>query len=61
MYETILRERPANRQALEGLIQLLQNQFETAEARRQLQHFIKVTPEPLDRAWAEETLKAMQP
>jgi len=61
MYETILRDRPANRQALQGLIPLLQNQSETAEARRQLQHFIKVTPEPLDRAWAEETLKAMQP
>jgi len=58
MYETILRERPANRQALEGLLSMLQDK---GEARRQLESFIKITPEPLDRAWAEETLRAMQP
>lgn len=58
MYETILRDSPSNRQALEGLLAMLQNE---GEARNQLQTFIRNTQEPLDRAWAEETLKAMQP
>lgn len=58
MYETILRDSPSNRQALEGLLGMLQNE---AEAKSQLQKFIKLTQEPLDRAWAEEKLKAMQP
>jgi type IV pilus biogenesis/stability protein PilW len=61
MYETILRDSPANRQALEGLLSLLQEQRDNNEARRQLRQFIKLTPEPMDRAWAEETLKAIQP
>jgi len=61
MYETILRDSPANRQALEGLLSLLEGQRDTGEAQRQLQQFIKLTPEPMDRAWAEETLKGMQP
>ena len=61
MYETILRDSPSNRQALEGLLPLLQDQSDSGEAIRQLQHFIKVTPEPMDRAWAEEALKALQP
>jgi len=57
MYETILRNSPANRQALEGLLAMQQDE---GEAKNQLQKFIKITQEPLDRAWAEEALKAMQ-
>jgi len=61
MYETILRDSPANRQALQGLLPLLETQGETGQIREQLRTFIKQTPEPLDRAWAEEQLTGMQP
>jgi len=58
MYETILRDDPANKQALEGLLGMLQDE---GEARLQLETFIKATREPMDRAWAEEMLKGMKP
>jgi len=61
MYETILRDSPGKRQALEGLLPLLSAQQDKDEAMRQLRLFIKQTPVPLDRAWAEESLQAMQP
>ncbi len=61
MYETILRDSPANRQALEGLLALLRNQGDNDTAQRQLQQFIKQTPEPMDRVWAEQILRSMQP
>jgi type IV pilus biogenesis/stability protein PilW len=61
MYETILRDSPANREALAGLIPLLEKQGNFNEARQQLNNFIKVTSEPMDKAWAEERLKSMQP
>jgi len=61
MYETILRDSPANRQALQGLLPLLEKKGEAGQARRQLQNFVKHTQEPMDRAWAEERLKDMQP
>jgi len=60
MYETILRDSPANRQALEGLLVLLRNQGDKDGAQQQLQRFIKQTPEPMDRAWAEQALRSMQ-
>ncbi len=59
MYETILRDDPGNRAALEGLLPLLRVRHEMNEAYRQLQIFIKRSREPLDRAWAEETAKAL--
>ncbi|MDQ6986428.1 MAG: tetratricopeptide repeat protein [Mariprofundaceae bacterium] len=59
MYETILRDSPGNRPALESLLPLLKAEHKTAEARRQLQTFIKRSSEPLDQAWATETLKAI--
>lgn len=61
MYETILRDSPGNLQSIQGLVPLLQQQGDIAEARHQLDHFIKSTTEPMDRAWAQEALKAMQP
>jgi len=60
MYETILRDSPGNLQALQGLIPMLEEAGENAEAMRQLKTFSKVTSNPLDRAWAEERLKALQ-
>lgn len=60
MYETILRDSPANRQALQELLPLLQKNGQTGQMREQLHSFIKHTPEPLDRAWAEERLKDMR-
>ncbi len=59
MYETILRDSPGNKPALENLLPLLKAEHELTEVRRQLQMFIKRSSEPLDRAWATETLKAM--
>jgi len=59
MYETILRDSPGNKPALESLLPLLKAEHATVEARRQLQIFIKRSSEPLDQAWATETLKAM--
>jgi len=59
MYETILRDSPGNRAALEGLLPLLTAKNEREEARKQLHVFIKKTSEPLDRAWAEEAEKAL--
>jgi len=61
MYETILRDSPANLQALQGLLPLLQKNREPGLMREHLQTFIRQTPEPLDRAWAEEQLKGMRP
>lgn len=61
MYETILRDSPANKDAMAGLIPLLKKQGKFSEARQQLQTFIKTTHEPMDRAWAEELLKSLNP
>lgn len=60
MYETILRDTPGNRQAMQALLPLLQQEEDFVAARQQLQQFIKTTNEPMDRAWAEEALKGMQ-
>lgn len=61
MYETILRDSPANKPALAGLVPLLEKQGYGHEAQQRLKDFIKATPEPMDRAWAEELLKELHP
>ncbi|MDX8392558.1 MAG: tetratricopeptide repeat protein [Mariprofundaceae bacterium] len=60
MYETILRDSPGNKSALEGLLPLLQAEHETGAARQQLQVFIKRSSVPLDRTWASEMLEALE-
>ena len=59
LYETMLRERPGYRPALQGLVALLLESGEKAEAKKQLEKFRDITSVPVDRAWAEEELKAM--
>lgn len=56
MYETILRERPGFRPAIQALLALLEEGGHLVEAREQLKHFLGVTSDPLDRAWAEQEL-----
>ncbi len=59
LYETILRDKPGNRQALEGLLTLLHNEGNVPEARKQLERFHQLTPDLLDKAWAEEEIKRL--
>ena len=61
MYETILRDSPGNRPALEGLVALLRANREFDEARRQLRTFIRVSSEPMDKAWAKQLLEQVGP
>jgi len=59
LYETILRDKPGNRQALEGLLGMLHKEGNIPEARKQLERFHKLTSDPLDKAWAEEEIKGL--
>jgi len=59
LYETILRDKPGNRQALEGLLGLLRKEGNTPEIRKQLEHFQQLTSNPLAKAWAEEEIKRL--
>ncbi len=59
LYETILHDRPDNRQALEGLLGLLRKEGNTSEVRKQLEHFHQMASDPLDKAWAEEKIKRL--
>jgi len=59
LYETILRDRPGNRQALEGLLDVLRKEGNTSEVRKQLKRFHKLASDPLDKAWAEEKIKRL--
>jgi len=59
LYETILRDHPGNRQALEELLHLLRKEGNISEVRKQLEHFHKLTSDPLNKAWAEEEIKRL--
>jgi len=59
LYETILRDKPGNRQALEGFLDLLRKEGNVSEIRKQLERFHKLTSDPLNKAWAEEKLKRL--
>jgi len=59
LYETILRDRPGNRQALEGLLHLLRQEGNVSEVKKQLERFHKLTSDPLNKAWAEEEIKRL--
>jgi len=59
LYETILRDKPGNRQALEGLLHLLRKEGSTSAVRKQLELFHKLTSDSLNRAWAEEEIKRL--
>jgi len=59
LYETILRDDPGNRQALEDLLGLLEKEENPSEARRQLERFRQLTPRPADRTWARETMERL--
>jgi len=59
LYETILRDKPGNRQALEAFLDLLRKEKNTSEIKKQLEHFHKLTSDPLNKAWAEEELKRL--
>lgn len=61
MYETILRDSPGNRPAMEGLVALLRSRHRIEQARQQLRSFIRVSREPMDKAWAQQTLRAIEP
>jgi len=59
LYETILRDKPGNRRALEAFLDLLRKEGDVSEIRKQLERFHKVTSDPLNKAWAEEELKGL--
>jgi len=59
LYETILRDKPGNRQALEGLLDLLRKEKNIPEIKTQLNRFHQLTSDPLNKAWAEEELKRL--
>jgi len=59
LYETILRDKPGNRQALEDLLGLLYKEGNIPAVRKQLEHFHKLTSDTLDKAWAEEEIKRL--
>lgn len=59
LYETILRDDPGNRQALEDLLGLLEKEENLSEARKQLERFHQLTSRPVDKAWAKETIERL--
>lgn len=59
LYETILRDKPGNRQALEGYMGVLRKEGNTSEIRKQLKQFRHLTSNPLDKVWAEEEIKSL--
>jgi len=56
LYETMLRQQPTLRPALEGLIELLVKQSNIKAARQQLANYLEKEKNPLDRAWASDEL-----
>ncbi len=59
LYETILRDSPGFRPALEGLIALLRKEGDMAEVRARLEEFRERTSNPLDKGWAEDELRKL--
>ena len=56
LYETMLREQPTLRPALEGLIDLLVKRSDIATARKHLAKYLEREKNPLNRAWANDEL-----
>ena len=59
LYETILHDKPGNRQAIEGLLGLLYKEENVSEAKKQLERFHKLTSSPLNKAWAEQEINKL--
>jgi len=56
LYETMLRQDPVLRPALEGLLVLLIQRSDIAAARQHLANYIEKEKAPLNRAWASDEL-----
>ncbi|MDX8388646.1 MAG: hypothetical protein R8M46_08990 [Ghiorsea sp.] len=56
LYETILRQEPANQAALLGLITVVKNTGERDLLKMYIQTFIEKTPGALQKAWAKDEL-----
>ena len=59
LYEAILREQPASRPAMQGLLGLLESSGNLTEARRGLRKFRKQSKNPEDVAWASGELQRL--
>ena len=59
LYEAILRERPGNRQAMQGLLALLKDSGSLTEAGRSLRKFEKHSTSPEDTSWAQNELQRL--
>ncbi len=60
LYEIMIRKQKDNRQAVEGLLNVLEQQKDTAAARQILNRFSQQTTAPLDRAWALSELNRIR-
>ncbi len=60
LYETILRKKPANQQALAELIALLKGKGQDSLLRSYIQAFIKANPDKLQQAWAKDELALLR-
>jgi len=60
VYETLLREQPGHREAMEGMIALLVKSGNRQEAIKRLEKFRGITSIPMDRAWAQETIQSLK-
>ncbi len=56
VYEQLLREQPGHRLAMEGMVRLLIKLERKSETMDRLEHFIDVSSDPMDKAWAKEVL-----
>lgn len=59
LFETILREEPKSRAALEGLLEVLKLRKDSAAAKKQLRTFKGQSDLELDRAWAADELEKL--
>lgn len=59
LYETLFREYPANRQILEGLLNVLRKRGDIPSQRLHLKTFQKNSESELDRAWAADELERL--
>lgn len=60
LYGMVIRKQQDNRQAVEGLLNVLEQQQDKAAARQTLNRFIKHTPSALDRTWALDELQQIE-
>lgn len=59
LYETLLREYPADRTILEGLLGILKKREDVPSQRTHLKAFQKVSTSELDQAWAADELERL--